>query len=95
MAGTDASRLVPAGAAAGAAPAVVLVDPQLGENIGMAARAMHNCALADLRLVRPRDGWPSDKAIAAAAGAGSVLEKARIFDATTPGRTRRCRMRRW
>ena len=82
MAGTDASRLVPAGAAAGAAPAVVLVDPQLGENIGMAARAMHNCALADLRLVRPRDGWPNDSAVAAAAGADRVLEKARLFDTT-------------
>ena len=43
----------------GAGPAVILVDPQLGENIGMVARAMLNCGLWDLRLVRPRDGWPS------------------------------------
>ncbi len=82
MAGTDASRLVPAGAAASAAPAVILVDPQLGENIGMVARAMLNCALGDLRLVRPRDGWPNEKAAAAASGADSVLAQARLFDTT-------------
>ncbi len=64
-------------------PAVVLVDPQLGENIGMAARAMLNCGLADLRLVRPRDGWPSDSAAAAAAGAVSVIAAARVFETTT------------
>ena len=50
-------------------PAIVLVEPQLGENIGMAARAMLNCRLTELRLVKPRDGWPSDEATAAAAGA--------------------------
>src|SRR5437764_14492279 len=60
-------------------PAVILVEPQLGENIGTAARAMANCGLDDLRLVRPRDGWPSDKAIAAASGADAVLEKARLY----------------
>ena len=49
-------------------PAVILVDPQLGENIGMVARAMLNCGLTELRLVRPRDGWPSEKAEAAASG---------------------------
>ena len=43
-------------------PAIILVDPQLGENIGMVARAMMNCGLMDLRLVRPRDGWPNDRA---------------------------------
>ncbi len=80
MAGTDASRLVPA--AASGAPAVVLVDPQLGENIGMAARAMLNCALTDLRLVRPRDGWPNDDAVAAASGADSVLAQVRLFGTT-------------
>jgi tRNA/rRNA methyltransferase len=63
-------------------PAVILIDPQLGENIGMAARAMHNCALADLRLVRPRDGWPSPQAQAAASGADVILENARLFDDT-------------
>src|SRR5579862_1848845 len=74
MAGTDSSR---EGVSGG--PAVILVEPQLGENIGTAARAMANCGLGDLRLVRPRDGWPSDKAVAAASGADAVLEKARLF----------------
>ncbi|MEX1060379.1 MAG: RNA methyltransferase, partial [Methyloceanibacter sp.] len=45
-----------------AAPAIILVKPQLGENIGFAARAMANFGLTDLRLVAPRDGWPNDKA---------------------------------
>ena len=74
MAGTDRKR----GLAAGG-PAIVLVEPQLGENIGAAARAMMNCGLGDLRLVRPRDGWPNDKAVAAASGADAVLERARLF----------------
>jgi tRNA/rRNA methyltransferase len=60
-------------------PAIILVEPQLGENIGTAARAMMNCGLDDLRLVRPRDGWPSGKAIAAASGADAVLAKARLY----------------
>src|SRR3954466_7579900 len=60
-------------------PAIILVEPQLGENIGTAARAMMNCGLDDLRLVRPRDGWPNDKAVAAASGADMVLDKARLF----------------
>jgi tRNA/rRNA methyltransferase len=61
-------------------PAVVLVNPQLGENIGLAARAMLNCGLTDLRLVAPRDGWPSEKARSAASGADRVLDAARLFD---------------
>lgn len=61
-------------------PVVILDHPQLGENIGFAARAMLNCGLVHLRLVAPRGGWPNDRAIAAAAGATSVLEAARIFD---------------
>ena len=61
-------------------PAIVLVRPQLGENIGACARAMRNCGLADLRLVAPRDGWPSERARAAATGAVSVVEAARRFD---------------
>src|SRR4051812_17942138 len=60
-------------------PAIILVEPQLGENIGTAARAMMNCGLDDLRLVRPRDGWPNEKAVAAASGAESVLDKARLY----------------
>ncbi len=61
-------------------PAIVLVRPQLGENIGMAARAMLNCGLGELRLVAPRDGWPSPTAQRAASGADSVLDGARVFD---------------
>ena len=61
-------------------PAIVLVRPQLGENIGKAARAMLNFGLTDLRLVRPRDGWPNPSAGPAASGADIVLEKARVFD---------------
>lgn len=77
MAGTDRSR---DSGLSEAAPAVVLVEPQLGENIGSCARAMLNCGLMDLRLVRPRDGWPNPKAEAMASGATSVLERARVFD---------------
>jgi tRNA/rRNA methyltransferase len=62
------------------APVIVLVRPQLGENIGMAARAMLNCGLSALRLVDPRDGWPNAKAQRAASGADVVLEKAELFD---------------
>lgn len=60
-------------------PAVVLVRPQLGENIGKAARAMLNFGLTDLRLVAPRDGWPNPTAGPAASGADGVLERARVF----------------
>lgn len=61
------------------APAIILVEPQLGENIGAAARAMLNCGLDDLRLVSPRDGWPSDTARSASAGADLVIDGARVF----------------
>ena len=60
-------------------PAVILVAPQLGENIGTAARAMANFGLSDLRLVTPRDGWPNEKARAAASGADAVIDGARVF----------------
>lgn len=60
-------------------PAIVLVRPQLGENIGKSARAMLNFGLTDLRLVAPRDGWPNPAAGPAASGADIVLEKARVF----------------
>ena len=74
MAGTDSRRdLVADG------PAVVLVEPQLGENIGAAARAMANFGLADLRLVSPRDGWPSEPARAAASKADHVIDAARVY----------------
>lgn len=62
------------------APTIILVRPQLGENIGMAARAMLNCGLSDLRLVAPRDSWPNIKAKRAASGADVVLEKAQVCD---------------
>ncbi len=80
MAGTDSSRAPPATVHDGGGPAIVLVRPQLGENVGFAARAMLNCGLTDLRLVAPRDGWPNDKARAAAAGADAVIERARLYD---------------
>jgi tRNA/rRNA methyltransferase len=60
-------------------PAIILSHPQLGENIGAAARAMANFGLTDLRLVKPRHGWPDAKATAMAAGAASVVEEARVF----------------
>lgn len=61
-------------------PVVVLVRPQLGENIGKAARAMLNFGLTDLRLVNPRDGWPNPSAGPAASGADIVLEQAQLFE---------------
>ncbi len=61
-------------------PAVILVEPQLGENIGMAARAMGNFGLTRLRLVKPRDGWPSLTAQRAAAGADHILDAVDLFD---------------
>jgi len=61
-------------------PVVVLVEPQLGENIGMAARAMGNFGLTRLRLVKPRDGWPNLAAQRAAAGADHILEKVELFE---------------
>ncbi|MEO1921974.1 MAG: RNA methyltransferase [Sphingomonadaceae bacterium] len=61
-------------------PVIVLVRPQLGENIGKAARAMRNFGLTEMRLVAPRDGWPNPAAGPAASGADDVLEGARVFD---------------
>lgn len=60
-------------------PAVILVEPQLADNIGATARAMLNCGLLDLRLVAPRDGWPNDAARPMASGAHEVLDGARCF----------------
>jgi tRNA/rRNA methyltransferase len=64
----------------GAKPVIVLVRPQLGQNIGKAARAMLNFGLTEVRLVSPRDGWPNPDAGPAASGADFVLEQARVFD---------------
>ena len=63
-----------------AGPIVVLVEPQLGQNIGTVARAMANFGLSRLRLVKPRDGWPNIQAQRAAAGADAVLDGAQLFD---------------
>jgi tRNA/rRNA methyltransferase len=61
-------------------PCVILNEPQLAENIGSVARVMANFGLEDLRLVRPRDGWPQDRAWASASGADWPLEGARVYD---------------
>lgn len=61
-------------------PVIVLVRPQLGQNIGKAARAMLNFGLTEMRLVSPRDGWPNPDAGPAASGADVVLEQATVFD---------------
>jgi len=63
-------------------PAFVLVAPQMGENIGAAARAMLNFGLERLRLVAPRDGWPNPKAVAMASGAARVLDQVQVFGGT-------------
>src|SRR5438128_6577305 len=63
-----------------AGPVVILVEPQLGENIGMAARAMGNFGLSRLRIVKPRDGWPNLSAQRAAAGADHILDQVELFD---------------
>lgn len=61
-------------------PVIILVRPQMGENIGAAARAMLNFGLTEMRLVAPRDGWPNPKAVAMASGAaGKVLDHARVY----------------
>ncbi|MFN3364540.1 MAG: RNA methyltransferase [Allorhizobium sp.] len=75
MAGTNSERVMLA-----EGPAVILVEPQLGENIGMVARAMANFGLVELRLVNPRDGWPSDKARAAASKADHVIDGTVVYD---------------
>ena len=66
----------------GANPVIVLVRPQLGQNIGKAAQAMLNFGLTELRLVAPRDGWPNPDAGPAASGADEVLERAQVFAKT-------------
>jgi tRNA/rRNA methyltransferase len=68
----DAGMVDPSG------PAIILVEPQLGENIGAAARAMANFGMADLRLVAPRDGWPNEAARASAALAVEIVDRATV-----------------
>ena len=74
MAGTDRQRDVMTGG-----PVIVLVEPQLGENIGMVARAMANFGLSNLRIVNPRDGWPNEKAVSAASRADHVIAGAAVY----------------
>ncbi len=61
-------------------PIIILVNPQMGENIGTTARAMLNCGFTKLRLVNPRDGWPNDRAQACCSGAHLVLDNVEIFN---------------
>lgn len=75
MAGTDKSQEI----VFRPSPAIILCEPQLGENIGTTARAMANFGLWDLRLVKPRDGWPNERAVAAASRADHVIDKVRVF----------------
>lgn len=63
-----------------AAPVVLLNEPQLAENIGAVARVMANFGLSDLRLIRPRDGWPQERAWASASGANWPLDGAKVFE---------------
>ena len=87
MAGTDSSRSNAASIPAAAfieplKPIVILVAPQLGENIGACARAMLNCGLTEMRIVNPRESWPNEKARRSSSGADEVLENARLFAST-------------
>lgn len=76
MAGTDKTK----NQVLGPAPVAVLVNPQLGENIGTAARAMANFGLHELRLVDPRDGWPNEKALTSSSGANWIIENAAVHE---------------
>ncbi len=78
MAGTD--RGADLGATGVEGPTFILVAPQMGENIGAAARAMWNFGLDRMRLVAPRDGWPNPRAVAMASGAAHVLDRATVHD---------------
>ncbi len=78
MAGTDRRKPVPFRQG----PVIILVEPQLGENIGAAARAMLNCGITELRLVSPRDGWPNPSAYVMASRADPVLDGVSVFKTT-------------
>lgn len=77
MAGTDRTQDTIVGG-----PRIVLVEPQLGENVGAVARAMLNCGLDRMSLINPREGWPNQRAVTMASGATEVLDKAELFDTT-------------
>ncbi len=82
MAGTDHSSNASDNTLGGVQPVVVLVRPQMGENIGAAARGMWNFGLSAMRLVAPRDGWPNERAVAMASGAAPVLDHVQLSDDT-------------
>ncbi len=75
MAGTNSERQLLA-----EGPAIILVEPQMGENIGMVARAMANFGLFELRLVNPRDGWPNERAQATASKADHIIEATKVYE---------------
>ncbi|SCB43587.1 RNA methyltransferase [Rhizobium multihospitium] len=75
MAGTNSERALLA-----EGPAIILVEPQMGENIGMVARAMANFGLVELRLVNPRDGWPNERAQATASKADHIIEATKVYE---------------
>lgn len=76
MAGTNSNTTEKDGTWAELLPAVILMQPQMGENIGAAARAMKNCGLSRLHIVDPRDGWPNPAAVSMAAGGADILDHA-------------------
>ena len=78
----DPQKPIPKQKAVLGGPTVILVEPQLGENIGTAARAMLNFGLTDMRIVNPRDGWPSEKARTSSSGADLVIDNVQVFDTT-------------
>lgn len=82
MSGTDTTKESVKPLGGGAGPAIILVEPQLAENIGTSARAMYNCGLTDMRLVKPKQDWLSPKAIAASSGASDVLKSAKEYEST-------------
>lgn len=63
-------------------PIIILIEPQMGENIGAAARAMANCGLSDMRIVNPRDGWPNERADAMSSGAFAKMNPVTIYQTT-------------
>jgi tRNA/rRNA methyltransferase len=82
MAGTDRTQTATTAESGRHGPAIILVGPQMGENIGAAARGMLNCGLDDLRIVNPRDGWPNDRAAAMASGALDRMPPVSVYTST-------------
>lgn len=79
MSGTDHAKATEWG---GPQPAIILVQPQMGENIGAAARAMWNFGLERMRIVNPRDGWPNPKAVTMSSGAARVIDNVQVTETT-------------